>query len=115
MYTYNAKLSRIIDGDTIVAMVDLGFSTWKKVTIRMHGINTPEIRTKDLDEKVKGFAAKDRLAELIELENEGVFTLQSHGVGKFGRCLGDVFVGGININQQLINEGHAVEYFGGVR
>jgi len=112
MYRYNARIDRVVDGDTVDALVDLGFDTWKKVRIRMMGINTPESRTRDLEEKKRGLAAKDRLIELL---GEGNFTLQSHGVGKYGRCLGELFVEDININQQLITEGHAVEYYGGAR
>ena len=112
MYKYNAKVDRVVDGDTVDALVDLGFDTWKKVRIRMMGINTPESRTRDLEEKKRGLAAKKRLIELL---GDGFFTLQSHGVGKYGRCLGELFVEDTNINQQLITEGHAVEYHGGAR
>ena len=111
MYKYNAKLDRVVDGDTIDALVDLGFDTWKKVRIRMMGMNAPESRTRDLEEKKLGLAAKDRLIEML---GDGVFTLQSHGVGKYGRCLGEIFKENeVSINRQLINEGHATEYFGG--
>jgi micrococcal nuclease len=78
----------------------------------MVGLNAPESRTRDLEEKKKGLAAKDRLKELL---NKETFTLQSHGVGKYGRCLGELFVEDVNINKQLIEEGHAVEYHGGKR
>ena len=115
MYRYNAELVRIVDGDTIIAMVDLGFSTWKKVTVRLYGINTPETRTRDLDEKAKGLAAKERLTEILVDENEGKFILESFGVGKFGRCLADIWIRNTNINRQLIIEGHAKEYSGGKR
>ena len=113
MYKYNAKLDRVVDGDTIDALVDLGFDTWKKVRIRMMGMNAPESRTRDLGEKKLGLAAK---ARLIEILGDGEFTLQSHGVGKYGRCLGEIFrESDVSINRQLINEGHATEYFGGKR
>ena len=112
MDEYNAKLDRVVDGDTVDALVDLGFNTWKKVRIRMHGMNAPESRTRDLDEKARGIAAKIRLEELLD---SGQFTLQSLGVGKFGRCLGIIYIDGVNANQTLINEGHAVEYHGGKR
>jgi micrococcal nuclease len=97
-------------------MVDLGFGTWKKVRIRMHGINAPESRTRDLEEKKKGLAAKARLIEMLE-ENENHFVLISHGVGKFGRCLGEIYIKGHqnSLNKQLIWEGHGTEYFGGKR
>lgn len=112
MYKYNAKIDRVVDGDTVDALVDLGFDTWKKVRIRMMGINTPESRTRDLEEKKRGLASKDRLIELL---GDGNFTLQSHGVGKYGRCLGEIFIEDMNVNQQLITEGHAVAYYGGAR
>ena len=113
MYKYNAKLDRVVDGDTIDALVDLGFDTWKKVRIRMMGMNAPESRTRDLEEKKLGLAAKDRLIEML---GDGDFTLQSHGVGKYGRCLGEIFKkSDVSLNRQLINEGHATEYFGGKR
>ncbi len=119
MYKYNAKLDRVVDGDTVDALVDLGFDTWKKVRIRMHGMNAPESRTRNLEEKAKGIAAKVRLEELLE---SGRFVLQSMGVGKFGRCLGIIYVNDsntkhldVNVNKTLITEGHAVEYHGGKR
>ena len=116
MFEYNATVTKVVDGDTIDAMVDLGFGTWKKVRIRMHGINAPESRTRDLEEKKKGLAAKARLIEMLE-ENENHFILVSHGVGKFGRCLGEIYIKGhdTSLNKQLISEGHGTEYFGGKR
>ena len=116
MFEYNATVTKVVDGDTIDAMVDLGFGTWKKVRIRMHGINAPESRTRDLEEKKKGLAAKARLIEMLE-ENEKYFILISHGVGKSGRCLGEIYIKGHNtsLNKQLISEGHGTEYFGGKR
>ncbi len=112
MYKYNAQLDRVVDGDTVDALVDLGFDTWKKVRIRMQGMNAPESRTRDLEEKAKGIAAKIRLQELLESER---FVLQSMGVGKYGRCLGIIFVNEVNVNKTLIAEGHATEYYGGKR
>ena len=116
MFEYNATVVKVVDGDTIDAMEDLGFSTFKKVRIRMHGINAPESSTRDLEEKKKGLAAKARLIEMLE-ENEKHFILISHGVGKFGRCLGEIYIKGHNtsLNKQLISEGHGTEYYGGKR
>ena len=65
MYEYNAEVLRVVDGDTIDVLIDVGFSTFKKERVRLHGINTPECRTPDLEEKKKGLAAKDRLETLI--------------------------------------------------
>jgi micrococcal nuclease len=119
-YIYKAKLERVIDGDTVDALIDLGFDTWVKKRIRYKGIDTWESRTKDLDEKKLGLAAKDRNKELLESVSSkpGYFRLKSHGVGKYGRVLGEIFVKDIegieyNVNQTLIDEGHAYVYDGG--
>ena len=119
-YIYKAKLERVIDGDTVDALIDLGFDTWVKKRIRYKGIDTWESRTKDLDEKKLGLAAKDRNKELLESVSSkpGYFRLKSYGVGKYGRVLGEIFVKDIegieyNVNQTLIDEGHAYEYEGG--
>ena len=117
MFKYNAVLDRVVDGDTLDAIIDLGFDTWKKTRIRFYGINTPESRTRDLEEKKRGLAAKDRLIEILKA-NDNKFVLQSHGVGKYGRCLGELFVetlGETSVQETLINEGHGVAYFGGKR
>ena len=109
MYRYNAKLIRVIDGDTIDALIDLGFDTWTKKRIRLYGINAPESRTKDLQEKELGLAAKDRLEELFKVYSDE-FILESRGIGKYGRCLGILFIDNQNINELLISEGHARKY-----
>ena len=122
MYEYKIKLDRVIDGDTVDAYIDLGFDVSVKKRIRFMGINTPETRTKDLEEKARGLAAKDRLKSILEGAN--TIQLNSHGIGKFGRCLGEVHVDVldgkdcltlVNVNKLLINEGHATEYHGGKR
>ena len=109
MYKYKAKLIRVIDGDTIEASIDLGFGLRYETTIRLYGINTPETRTRDLEEKKAGIAAKDRLSELMEQCNYK-FILQSHGVGKYGRCLGTLFIDDTNVNVLLLEEGLAEKY-----
>ena len=109
MYEYKAKLLRVIDGDTIDAMIDLGFNTWTKKRVRLYGIDAPESRTKDLEEKRQGQAATKRLQELLASTN-GELIIHSHGIGKYGRCLGTLFIGEYNINQQLLLEGHAEKY-----
>jgi micrococcal nuclease len=114
MYVYNAKCTRVVDGDTIDAQIDLGFDVHKKIRIRMVGINTPESRTRDLEEKKRGLAAKYRVKELLESQ-ENEFILHSQGVGKYGRCLGVIFLGESKLQDILLEEGHAVEYFGGKR
>jgi len=119
-YIYRAKLERVVDGDTIDALIDVGFDIWIKKRIRYKGIDTWESRTKDLDEKKLGIAAKERNKELLESVSSkpGYFRLKSHGVGKYGRVLGEILIKdteGIeyNINQTLIDEGHAYVYDGG--
>ena len=123
MYEYKIKtIDHIVDGDTFDCTVDLGFSISHKIRVRMYGINTPESRTRDLEEKARGLASKKRLIELLE-QYEGDLILQTNKKGKYGRYLGTVFADQnagdgqeqTNINQQLINEGFAVEYFGGKR
>jgi micrococcal nuclease len=116
MYTYNATVDRVVDGDTVDALVDLGFDTWKKVRIRLYGLDAWESRTRDLDEKKKGLAAKQYLIDQLE-SNDNKFVLVSHGVGKYGRCLGELFLqkDGWSINEMLITEGHAKKYYGGKR
>ena len=109
MYTYKAKVVRVVDGDTIDALIDLGFDIHKKIRIRMVGMNAPESRTRDLEEKKRGLAAKARL------KGKNKFILESQGVGKYGRCLAVIKIGDIDVNQQLIEEGHATAYFGGKR
>jgi len=115
MFEYNAKVIKVVDGDTVDAMVDLGFSVWKKIRIRLSGINAPESRTRDLEEKKRGLAAKARLIELLK-ESKDEFTLISLGVGKYGRCLGTIYTThSLPLNRILIEEGHGVEYHGGKR
>jgi len=105
MYTYNCSLIRVLDGDTVDAMIDLGFDIHIKKRIRLIGIDAPETRTKDLEEKARGVTAKCRLMELLD-SVDGVFKLNSHGVGKFGRCLGEIYTSEktISLNIQLVQE-----------
>ena len=114
-YEYTAKLDRVVDGDTCDALIDLGFDTWVKKRIRFKGVDTWECRTRDLDEKKKGLAAKAFTKDLLENSDEGKFVLKSYGVGKYGRVLADLFVKGNDksINQLLLENGHAYEYEGG--
>lgn len=109
MYSYNAVADRVVDGDTVDALIDLGFNVWIKKRIRLHGIDAPESRTRDLEEKAKGLAAKDKLVQLLAA-NDNKFVLISHGVGKYGRCLGEILINDESINLLLIKEGFAKEY-----
>jgi micrococcal nuclease len=109
MYQYNASLLRVIDGDTIDAMIDLGFSVWVKKRIRLYGIDAPETRTRDLEEKERGLQTKKRLVELLD-KSENKFVLRSHGIGKYGRCLGTIVINGTDVNNLLIEENLAGKY-----
>jgi|TARA_R100001163_G_C5020324_1_gene163313 micrococcal nuclease len=112
MHEYKCSLVKIVDGDTIDVCIDLGFKvTLSNERVRLQGINTPESRTKNKEEKVLGLAAKARLKELLP-KNFIVKTYKDEK-GKFGRVLGIPFVDGVDICQQLIDEGHAREYHGG--
>ena len=117
MYQYKAKLIKVVDGDTVDALIDCGFSTFKKERIRLYGINSPESRTRDKAEKKRGLAAKARLKELIkEGKNQFIVETSIDKKGKFGRLLGTLYrdlEGMDSYNKILVNEGHAVKYFGG--
>ena len=110
MYTYKAKLDRVVDGDTVDAYIDLGFDISVHKRIRLAGIDSPESRTRDLEEKQRGLASKERLTNLLK---DGEFTLESKEVGKYGRVLGVLLIDDLNINKTLVEEGYAVEYWGG--
>jgi micrococcal nuclease len=115
MYEYKAKLLRVVDGDTVDILIDCGFSTFKKERVRLYGINTPETRTRDKAEKKKGLAAKARLKELFkQSKNNVIIETYVDKRGKYGRLLGVLFNSvdsDRSLNQILIDEGHAVEYF----
>ena len=119
-YIYRGKLERVVDGDTIDALIYVGFDIWIKKRIRYSGIDTWESRTRDLAEKAKGLEAKARNKELLmEVSSKsGYFRLKSFGVGKYGRVLGEIYIEDsegkqYNINETLISEGHAYVYEGG--
>jgi micrococcal nuclease len=131
---YQCDLIKVVDGDTIDCYIDLGFNLKTKKRVRYMGIDTWESRTRNLEEKEKGLAAKARNKELLEA---GSFKLKSFGTGKFGRVLGEIFVapefvgehitecisnpestidlsadGWVSVNDILIEEGHAYVYHG---
>ena len=119
-YIYRGKLERVVDGDTIDALIDVGFDIWIKKRIRYSGIDTWESRTRNLEEKAKGLEAKARNKELLmEVSSKpGYFRLKSFGVGKYGRVLGEIYIEDkegkqYNINKTLMSEGHAYIYEGG--
>ena len=116
---YECELIRVVDGDTIDCWIDLGFKVKFKSRVRYMGLDTWESRTRDLEEKAKGLEAKARNKELLKevSSKSGYFRLKSHGVGKYGRVLGEIFIEDNkgkqwNINETLISEGHAYVYDG---
>ena len=121
-YIYRAKLDRVVDGDTVDALIDVGFDIWFKKRIRFKGVDTWESRTRNLEEKKKGLATKARTKELLEKvsSKSGYFRIKSYGTGKYGRVLADIFIQDkegktIFINETLIKESHAYVYDGGTK
>ena len=116
MYEYRTKVVRVVDGDTVDVDIDLGFGVWlRKERVRLYGVDTPESRTRDLEEKKYGLAAKDFL--VAKLGDSPVLKTTKDGKGKFGRILGEFLVddgeGTVrSVNDWLISEHHAVEYMG---
>ena len=119
MYEYKCKVLRVVDGDTVDVDIDLGFGVWMhRERVRMMGIDTPESRTRDKVEKAFGLASKDRLKELLPIGSIGVLKTEidrsgEDKKGKFGRILGDFIIEDKRATDILIEEGHAVAYFGG--
>ena len=116
MFDYRCKLLRVVDGDTIDVNLDLGFNVWHKARVRMLGIDTPEKRTRNKQEKILGLASTARLKEL--LKGSKIEIECSKEKGKFGRVLGIVWAtdkagNRVNCNDQLCAEGHARPYYGG--
>jgi len=112
MYKYRVEVTRVVDGDTVDVDIDLGFGMcYKKQRVRLMGIDTPESRTRDLEEKFYGKQSKKFLSSVLKGK---VVTLLSHDKGKFGRIIGELFVEGddMSVNQLMIRENHAVPYFG---
>ena len=117
MYEYRCKVVKIVDGDTVDVDIDLGFGVWlKKERIRMFGIDTPESRTRDLDEKKYGLMAKDYITKLLDDEGGIVLKTRKDAEGKYGRILGELWrttdFADKSINQIMIEKHHAVSYHG---
>ena len=122
---YNFRVTEIVkvlDGDTIDVLIDLGFDLFKKERVRIAGVDTPEKRTRDLEEKELGIHAtnwmKDKLTETIKGDEElTIRTELKGGVGKYGRLLGWLYVGDatLSLNEQMITEGYAWAYDGGTK
>ena len=116
------KIDKVLDGDTIDVTIDLGFDLYKKERVRVAGVDTPEKRTRDLEEKALGIDAtnwlKAKLTETIKGDEELLIRTElKGGVGKYGRLLGWLYVGEstISLNEQMIEEGYAWEYDGGTK
>ena len=116
------KINRVVDGDTIDVTIDLGFDLYKKERVRVAGVDTPEKRTRDKEEKVLGIDAtnwlKDKLEEAIKGDDElTIRTELKGGVGKYGRLLGWLYIGddNVSLNEQMIGEGYAWPYDGGTK
>ena len=116
------EINRVLDGDTIDVTIDLGFDLYKKERVRVAGVDTPEKRTRNLEEKALGIDAtnwlKEKLESTIAGDNElSVRTELVGGVGKYGRLLGWLYVGdeSVSLNEQMIEEGYAWEYDGGTK
>ncbi len=107
------KVTKIVDGDTIDVMLDLGFDIKYKSRVRLFGIDTPESRTRDKVEKKYGLLSKKFLQEQIKKSKKvTIKTYKGDETGKFGRILGDVFIDGKSVNTLMCQKGHAVEYYG---
>ena len=119
MWTYRAKVVRVIDGDTVDVDIDLGFGIWQKnERVRIMGIDTPESRTRDKIEKKFGLAAKAKLKSLLGPRPVLQTTISKKGEdmkGKFGRVLGDFIIEGKPVTEIMCKSGHAVPYFGGAK
>ena len=116
------KIVKVLDGDTIDVTIDLGFDLYKKERVRVAGVDTPEKRTRDLEEKALGIDAtnwlKAKLTETIKGDEELIIRTElKGGVGKYGRLLGWLYIGdaAISLNEQMIEEGYAWAYDGGTK
>jgi micrococcal nuclease len=119
LYHYSAKVTSVYDGDTFDAVVDMGFSTSVNIKVRMLGIDTAEIKSKDPEQKEKAIAARDFLRSVI-LDKKII--IRTAGMEKYGRWLGEIWElpkegeeVTESINDQMIKLGHAKAYFGGTK
>ena len=117
MYDYRCKLRKVVDGDTVDVDIDLGFGVWlNDQRIRLYGIDTPESRTRDLEEKKYGLAAKAYVEKFLDDEWLMLKTETYDAEGKFGRILGSLYrttnYADQSVNEYLIEKYHAVPYYG---
>ena len=115
-------MDRVLDGDTIDVTIDLGFDLYKKERVRVAGVDTPEKRTRNLEEKALGIDAtnwlKKELEDVLAGDDELIVRTELHGgVGKYGRLLGWLYVGDeeLSLNEQMITQGYAHAYDGGTK
>ena len=115
-------MNRVLDGDTIDVTIDLGFDLFKKERVRVAGVDTPEKRTRDLEEKALGIDAtywlKQKLEDVLAGDDELIVRTELHGGGgKYGRLLGWLYVGDeqVSLNEQMIEQGYAWPYDGGTK
>ena len=117
------EINRVLDGDTIDVTIDLGFDLFKKERVRVAGGDTPEKRTRNLEEKALGIDATNWLKKKLEdtIAGDGdelaIRTELVGGMGKYGRLLGGLYINEdtISLNEQMITEGYAWEYDGGTK
>ena len=116
------KIDKVVDGDTIDVTIDLGFDLYKKERVRVAGVDTPEKRTRDLEEKELGIDAtnwlKKELEDVLAGDDELIVRTELHGgIGKYGRLLGWLYVGDeeLSLNEQMITQGYAWSYDGGTK
>mgnify|MGYP003636280560 FL=1 len=113
MYEYNCKVEKIVDGDTVDVVLDLGFNILHKCRVRLYGIDTPESRTRNKDEKIRGKMAGAFLENKINNGDKIIIKTElKDSRGKFGRVLGTVIADGVDINVSMIENYHAVKYYG---
>ena len=115
MWTYRCKIKKVIDGDTVDVDIDLGFSVWlKKQRVRLYGLDTPESRTRDKEEKKYGLLAKAKVLEHCPIGSKiKVKTQKGKSKGKYGRILGELISDkSVNVNKFLIDNNYGVDYHG---
>ena len=106
MYQYKAKIIDVYDGDTVTAMVDLGFYHFQQMKFRLYGTNTPEIRG---EEREQGLIVRDILRSMI-LDKEVIINSYKDKQEKYGRYLANIVIDGVDVNHWLVQNGHAQEY-----
>jgi len=113
MYEYSCTVKRVVDGDTVDVVLDLGFNILHKCRVRLYGIDTPESRTRNKDEKIRGKMAGAFLENKINAGDKIIIRTElKDSRGKFGRVLGSVIADGVYINLSMVENYHAVKYYG---